>query len=501
MTAAEQRAVTSLAKLLEGLATVPERLDRPVRGLTSDSRAVRPGDVFLACAGQQTHGLAYLRQAREQGCTAVLWEPPAPPSVDTGDAALLEVANLGAKVGQIGSRFFGHPSHALVVLGVTGTDGKTSCVHFLAQCLTGLGERCGVLGTLGCGLFGHQSPGMHTTPEALTIQTQLADMRGQGARYVAMEVSSHALDQERVAGTRFALALLTNLTRDHLDYHGDLRAYAESKRRLFRTPELGAAVLNVDDDLGLRLSRELEGLEIVAYGTDRERQPRGCQSFVLADAVELGRDGCKVGFESSWGAGSFRSPLLGRFNVHNLLAVLSCLLQLGFPLARVLQELEQVTTAPGRMERLGLGGHPLVVVDYAHTPHSLGQVLQALREHCEGRLICVFGCGGERDRGKRAEMGRVAQDLADRVIVTDDNPRREDPEVIVAEILDGMDDASGVSVIRDRAAAIREALQEAGSEDTVLVAGKGHESHQIVGETRRSFSDQDTVRSVLGYAQ
>jgi len=485
-----------LGQLLVGIARVPRELDRPVRGLAMDSRRLQPGEVFLACAGASDHGLRHLAEARAAGAAAVLWEPPPPPGLATEGKELLAVPGLRQQVGLIAARLYGEPARALQIVGVTGTDGKTSCSHFLAQCLSEPGRPCGLIGTLGVGTLGDLAPQPHTTPDPLTLQQTLARFRERGLRRVAMEVSSHALDQGRAAGIDFRVAVLTNLTRDHLDYHGDLPAYRAAKARLFQGSELGAAVLNADDALGRELLQSVPARRI-GYALEARHAAREAERFLVAEALALDADGMALGVQSSWGSGELRSRLLGRFNASNLLAVLATLLELGLPLSDALERLAGLHTAPGRMERFGGGGKPLVVVDYAHTPHALDQVLRALREHTTGRLLCLFGCGGDRDRGKRPEMAAAAERWADQIIVSDDNPRSEDPERIVTDIRAGFRGQRPILVERDRALAIRRALAQAEAGDVVLVAGKGHEDYQLVGSQRLPFSDRALVRRLL----
>ena len=487
----------SLGALLAGFAETPAVLaDLPVSGLAADSGAVRPGDLFFALRGGRWHGLEFLDAVRTAGARVVLWEPPYEGSLPGAGAAppLLAVPELRQKMGRIASRFYGEPSQRLPVVGITGTDGKTSCAHFVAQALSDVETGpCGILGTLGAGVYGATEPSLHTTPDALSVQLWLAELVTAGRRCAAMEVSSHALDQGRVNGVQFAVAALTNLTRDHLDYHGTLDAYAAAKRRLFFDCQPGWAVLNLDDAFGREIAAERGGSsQTIAYGLGA--RPAPWARFVWGENLELSPAGLRLRIRSSWGDGVLRAGLLGRFNAHNLLATLATLLALEWPLAEALARLAQTATAPGRMERLGGGpGEPLAVIDYAHTPYALEQALTALREHGGGRLWCVFGCGGDRDAGKRTLMGAAAERLADRVIVTDDNPRTEDPERIVASIVAGMRRPQAAVVIRDRRAAIRHALAEAEAGDIVLIAGKGHEDYQIIGAERLPFSDRTVV--------
>ena len=475
-----------------------------ISSVAMDSRDVRQGSLFLACAGGRQHGLDYLHEALEQGAAAVFWEPGGNwtpdrvATVQSRDVPLIRVPSLSAEVSGIAGRFHGDPSRHLQVIGVTGTNGKTSCTHFLARALAPE-IRCGVIGTLGNGFPEDLEEGTHTTPDPVRLQRLLADLLARGASAVAMEVSSHALDQHRAAAIRFHTAALTNLSRDHLDYHETMAHYAESKKRLYRMPGLACSVLNMDDPLGMELAEELpEDQPIIGYGIrEPGRIADRLEGFVRASAISSTLSGMKIRIEGTWGTGEFHTPLLGRFNASNLLAVLAILLQRQFPLENAMRRISGLNTVPGRMERFGGGGLPLAVIDYAHTPDALEHVLTALRDHADGRLICVFGCGGDRDRGKRPEMGGIAESLSNLVFVTDDNPRTEDPERIVREILDGMKTPLQAQVIHDRAAAIRTALTTAGAGDLVLVAGKGHEAVQQVGDRRIPFSDCEQVTDVL----
>lgn len=496
-----------LSQLLHGLARVAPGQDVAVQGLALDSRQVRPGFLFLAVAGRHVHGVDFVADALAAGAAAIAWEPTDALTEDSdplraASVPVVAVERLGHRVGEIAARFYDHPSRDMFVVGVTGTDGKTSCSHFIAQALHGDADKCGIIGTLGYGLYGALRPGLHTTPDALTLQQELAALRDGGARAVAMEVSSHGLDQGRAAGVAFDVAVLTNLSRDHLDYHGDEASYAAAKRRLFFMPDLGAAVLNLDDAFGRALYAELPvALPVVAYALERAAVSgidRPDTRWLAATEVVASTAGLSIGIDGSWGAGHLDVALLGRFNAGNLLAVLAVLLIRGVAFDEALARLTRVRTVAGRMEPFGGGAaQPLVVVDYAHTPRALEQVLKALREHCSGHLWCVFGAGGERDTGKRPLMGGIAERLADYIVLTDDNPRHEDATQIVMDILTGMEDPDAVYVQRDRAAAIAQAITNSDPGDVVLIAGKGHEDYQQVGDRRLPFSDRETVRALL----
>lgn len=489
-----------LSELLPDVASVPPEL--AVTGLVQDSRAVRAGDAFVAIGPYSNsplglHGLRFVDQARAAGASAILFEPPVPDTLEAPSDAIA-VPGLRARMGTMADAFHAHPSRAMTMVGVTGTNGKTSTVQLLAQAWTLLGTRSGTVGTLGAGLYGDARPTGFTTPLVLQMHALLGELRDAGARAVAMEVSSHALDQGRVDAVHYDVAVFTNLTRDHLDYHGDMDAYGAAKARLFHRAGLRAAVVNVDDAFGRRLHAALPaGLQ--AIGTSA----RGRDDATLrADGIRL--DNAGIGFDLCVGdvRHAVRSPLLGRFNVDNLLAVAGCLHAQGEDAATIAGLLSQLQPIAGRMNRLGGDGRlPLVVVDYAHTPDALEQALASLRAHARARLICVFGCGGERDRGKRPQMAEIAERQADIVVVTDDNPRGEDGDAIVADIVAGFAAPEAVVVQRDRAAAIARAIGEARPDDIVLVAGKGHEPYQEIAGIRHPFDDSEVARQALGVAR
>ncbi|SFF61107.1 UDP-N-acetylmuramoylalanyl-D-glutamate--2,6-diaminopimelate ligase [Fontimonas thermophila] len=490
----------SLQQLLAGFGVPAPDLE--VTGVEMDSRRISPGDLFLACRGRGTHGLMYLDQARERGAAAVAWEPAPGWSAPEGDLPEIAVPELSARVGEIAARFYGRPSERMFCVGITGTDGKTSTAYLTAQALDRLKLPCAYIGTIGIGRIGSLRATSHTTPDPVSLQRAVAELREQGAQALAMEVSSHALDQERVSGMHFDVAVLTNITRDHLDYHGTVERYAAAKRRLFERPELSARVLNRDDAWGARWLAELPaGVETILYGLDGNVPPS--TRHVIGRDLVLTPGGIDLTLDTSWGRARLQSRLLGRFNAYNLLAVVAVLMARGVALDAAVDALAQAQTVPGRIEGFrGPLAQPLVVVDYAHTPDALRQILSAVRAHTPGRLICVFGCGGDRDRGKRPLMGAVAAELADAVIVTDDNPRSEDPAAIVRDILAGVpgDARAPVTVIHDRAAAIRAAVGTAGRDDVVVVAGKGHEQTQTYGSDVRPFSDRAFVAALVGAA-
>jgi UDP-N-acetylmuramoyl-L-alanyl-D-glutamate--2,6-diaminopimelate ligase len=411
---------------------------------------------------------------------------------------MIAVAGLSAEASRIAARFYDDPSASMFIVGITGTNGKTSCAQFISRALAPE-IRCASIGTLGIGFPDDLRQSSRTTPDAVSLQQALADLKAAGAQAVAMEVSSHALEQGRVAAVAYDLALFTNLSRDHLDYHGTLEAYGAAKRKLFAMPGIATWVVNLDDPFGRRLVADAPAdVSVIGYGQrESVRADAGSGQWLLAREVIADASGLRILLESSYGEASIESRLLGRFNVSNLLAVLGVLLQRGMALAEAVKRLARLTTVPGRMERFGGGGQPLVIVDYAHTPDALEQVLSAGRGHAQGRLICVFGCGGDRDNGKRPQMAAIGERLADRVVVTDDNPRSEDGDRIVAQILAGMRQPDAAVVERNRAAAIERAVSEAQAGDVVVVAGKGHEDYQLVGERVLHFDDREQVRRVL----
>jgi UDP-N-acetylmuramoyl-L-alanyl-D-glutamate--2,6-diaminopimelate ligase len=547
----------ALSELTAGLASVPPGL--MVSDVTLDSRAVKPGALFLACRGQKHHGLDFADAVVAQGASAVLYETvgdaigtaggaavgaPAgatarAPAGVAKDAVEQSAARASAKapnvffgsvpqlshhIGTIADRFFGSPSQVLDIAGITGTNGKTTCTYLLSQALTYTGTPTGYIGTIGFGMPSSLTSTSHTTSDAVTVHRQLDQLRRLGAECVAMEVSSHALDQGRVNAVRFHTAVFTNLTRDHLDYHGTMEKYGAAKALLFSSQGLVARVINVDDEFGAQLAARSSDTRLVV--TTR-REPTTLAEFVRATHVRAESSGLVIGIESSWGVTEFPVQLIGDFNVENVLTVLATLLVWGTPLADAVVALSKCRPPSGRLELFGGHGiQPLAVVDYAHTPDALSKALRAARTHCRGKLHVVFGAGGDRDPGKRPLMGSIAAELADSIVVTDDNPRTEDPRRIVTDICAGLravtksPNASGINdsgiqrmgapptpvVVRatsvrvehDRRKAILSALQNATPDDVVVVAGKGHEDYQIYGTEHRPFSDQAVIREYFG---
>ncbi len=471
-----------------------ERLGIPVAELVNDSRKARPGAVFAAYPGETRDGRDFIPQAVAQRVDGVLWEADHyqwDPALAIPNAS---VVGLRTRIGEIAAHVYGEPSRALHMVGITGTNGKTSVAHWIAQALSQLGRKTAIVGTVGNGFpaVGDQpgalTPALNTTPDAIELQQRLAFYRQQGAAACAMEVSSHGLAQGRVNGTHFKIAVLTNLSRDHLDYHGDMENYAAAKARLFSWPGLEWVVLNVDDAFGRQLESETRPAHVAGYGFER--------GAVIGDRLRLSQAGLHLHLHTDWGDAELDVPLLGRFNAANLLAVLTTLLVSGAKLDDACRALAHVTPPPGRMQTLGGNAHPLVVVDYAHTPDALEKALATLREIAgNGRLICVFGCGGNRDKGKRPLMGQAAAKAADEVWITSDNPRHENPQHIIDDILAGTPGKPRVEP--DRARAIFEAIGGAHQGDVVLIAGKGHEDYQEIGGERLPFSDVAVARKAL----
>jgi UDP-N-acetylmuramoyl-L-alanyl-D-glutamate--2,6-diaminopimelate ligase len=471
-------------KLIDGLGV-------PVTRLATDSRRVQPGDAFVAMRGGRVDARTLIPHALAAGATAVIWEAEGFCWDPAWHVPNIAVRDLRARLGAIAAHVYGDPSRKMWVAGVTGTNGKTSCSHWIAQSLTCLGRRTGIIGTLGSGFHGELQSTTHTTPDAASVQGQMAEFLARGAAGVAMEVSSHGLDQGRVNGVTFAAALFTNLSRDHLDYHISMEHYAAAKARLFHRDGLQHAVINLDDGFGLELAASLDRsrLNVLGYGLGKGE--------ISGHRLDLSKRGLSLEIETPWGPGMIRSQLLGGFNAANLLGVLGMLLAAGIALDDATHTLEQVEPVPGRLQMVRRPGQPLVVVDYAHTPDALEKVLETLRGVLAGenKLICVFGCGGERDQGKRPLMGEAATRLADRAIVTSDNPRGEDPRAIIDQVIAGAHANYRVEV--DRASAIHLAIREAGAADVVLIAGKGHETYQEIAGQRFPFSDAEVAAAVL----
>ena len=499
---AKQSFVYSLVELLaERLPATQLNLSIQVQRICADSREVKPGDLFIAVGGIAADRATFVRQALNQGAIAALvdaeeWSEICAAIDHTHTAHIVPVLQLQQYLGVLAAKFYNTPCQYLRMIGVTGTNGKTSISQFVARLVQQNNQSCATIGTLGHGFGDHLVASNLTTPGAIALQEILASLVQQGAKQVVMEVSSHSLIQQRVAAIPFEIAIFTNLTRDHLDYHGSMENYYRAKRLLFLTPYLKYAIINVDDLYGRRLLKELAP-KLTCYAYSLEKS---CPDIptVWASQLNFHSRGFSAHIDSPWGSGELHSQLLGRFNLSNLLAALTtvCVL-LQLPLETALQQLTQLPNVCGRMHCLGGGKLPVVVIDYAHTPDALEKALIALREHCRGSLWCVFGCGGNRDAGKRPLMATVAETFADHIIVTDDNPRLEEPEQIITEIYRGFRHPERVQKIHDRSCAIAIAINQAQAGDVVLIAGKGHETYQLIGTQKNVFSDLAVTQKVL----
>jgi UDP-N-acetylmuramoyl-L-alanyl-D-glutamate--2,6-diaminopimelate ligase len=501
-----------LTLLLQGFGTAQPIPDINILDIVSSSRQVVAGSLFVALQGGTTHGIDFAIDAVKAGAVGVMYCAQDDYSQNQIDllrkqieTQWIGVDNLDRVNGEVVSRFFGEPSKAMTIIGVTGTDGKTSVTHLLTQALTRLKKTTASIGTIGYGIGNKRQPITHTTPDAVTLQSYLHEFQEQQCEYVVMEVSSHSLDQYRVNGCDFDIAVLTNLGRDHLDYHGTRQVYAAAKARLFSDFELSAKVVNADDEFGRSLCEPVETSSALIRFSAQPQSPslNDVQGSSIGAEVRLIKNnitdkGLSMQVASPVGEIMANTALMGRFNIENTLACISTLIALGFDREQIQLAVTDLQPIPGRMEQFkGASDQPAVVVDFAHTEQALRACLATCRECTTGKIWCVFGCGGDRDQGKREGMGQAAEQLADRVIITDDNPRTEPPEQIIAEILLGLSNPEKVSVVHSRLLAIEFALSEAGANDLVVIAGKGHELEQIVGIERHPFSDRQVVQRIL----
>ncbi len=493
----QQTQIMTLSQLLKDVCEIECLPDVEIKGLALDSRQVEPGYIFVALEGHFEHGLAYAEAAISRGAIAVLCDAQYDQYCQqilakiSASTVCVPIKHLSIKLSQLANAFYDYPSEKLFVSGVTGTDGKTTVSHFIAQSMQSPASAAALIGTLGNGLVDQLDKSAQTTPDMLSLQRMLAQYVDSGASSVSMEVSSHGLDQNRVDGISFDVAILTNLSRDHLDYHGDLESYKQAKKKLFTGNMSKALVLNADDALGQELYQQLAGQKpIWLYGMNEDRA-RKSEMYVYATQLETHRDGMQFMLHSSQGSIEIKSGLIGDFNVYNMLACFCVLLQSGLNFNLAVKRIEKLKTVPGRMEIIAQPDKPVVVIDYAHTPEALSQVLKNIRKHTDGKVICVFGCGGDRDAGKRPIMAKVAEENSDLVILTSDNPRNEDPALIIDEVQQGICDPLKWIVEADRSRAIRQAINMASADDLVLLAGKGHEDYQIIGNKKIPFSDRE----------
>jgi UDP-N-acetylmuramoyl-L-alanyl-D-glutamate--2,6-diaminopimelate ligase len=486
-----------LSSLLSGLVEVSTMQDCQVAGLQSDSRKVVSGDLFLACCGEQFHGLKFATQVVKQGAVAIVYDPAqggrSLANALTVELPLIAVDSLTEKVGLIASRFYAEPTKSLRLVGVTGTNGKTSCTHFLAQALAGE-MACSTVGTLGWGQLGNWHETTHTTPDAVELSRIMATLKSQGAEVVGLEVSSHAMVQGRTAGSHFEGAVYTNFSRDHLDYHGSFNDYIEAKLQLLKSEGLSFVVVNLDDEQAEKVLAAVPN-QVITWGFTQKEAGLVCEHQLLASEVEATKEGLSFTVSYQGQSLPLTVPLIGLFNIDNCLAVLAILLAMRLSFQRAVAAVAKVKPITGRMEQIAVAGQPLVVVDYAHTPDALEKGLKSLRPHCKGSLKVLFGCGGDRDKGKRPLMGKVAAELADVVYLTDDNPRSESGDEIIADICDA--GIAAVIIERDRKRAIGRTIEDSSAEDLILVAGKGHETTQQIGDLLQPFDDREVVRAAL----
>jgi len=492
-----------LKTLLKGLVEIDS--DICIAGLSVDARKIQTGDLFLAVAGSIAHGLSFAEQAISHGVAVIVYDPASNGEFLAGDVKsksdikLIALDDLSGHVSAIAARFYSYPSEKMSVIGITGTNGKTSVSHFVAQALTKNKTACGVVGTLGWGLLDSLNETINTTPDAVSVQSQLSSLLNDGVNAVAMEVSSHGLDQARVEAVDFKGAIFTNLSHDHLDYHKTLEAYGQAKLSLFKAPSIEFVVLNGDDEFSQKIRAVLApSVKVLSYsrGVSKGQSADNNVFVISGEKQTVSGLSFKVGFNGQ--SAHIKSPLFGSFNVDNLVAALACLVAMGQGFEEATVAIQGLKSVAGRMESISLFENcPTVVVDYAHTPDALKLALSSLREHCTGELKLVFGCGGNRDEAKRAVMGRIAVEGADQVVITNDNPRFESAEKIAEQIQSGTSGAKNVQVILNREQAIQQIIADAGSDDIVLVAGKGHEDYQQVKDVKIAFSDVDCVKAAL----
>lgn len=485
-----------LSDLLAGISTFHHDYDPLISGLNLDSRQVKPGDLFFAYPGTVSDGRRYIEQALAQGAEMVLYEPH--PDI-TPSKHCIPVVNIQRHIGTIANRYWARAFEKLTVIGVTGTNGKSTCAYWLSHILQQNGISSAMIGTIGIGPVTNLAPAKLTTPDTISLHRQMAEFANQGYRSVVMEASSHSLMQYRVAGIPFEYAIYTNLSHEHLDYHGTMRDYAQAKSRLFDFASLKGAVINADDEWGNQwLHSWVKSYPLLAYSCKENVK---CPSSInrisgrqihLTDQLHLA-----MTVHSPWGDAQWQLPVMGEFNAYNALACAGVLGMMGLPWDTISHALSSLPQVPGRMQVWRTANMPMIVVDFAHTPAALENALSALKSYCRGKLWCIFGCGGDRDQAKRPSMGKVAATLADQIILTNDNPRSEVPEAIIQDILSGIPQAISAPYIPDRILAIQTALQQAGAQDVILVAGKGHEATQIIGARTIPYSDIQVIQSLV----
>lgn len=496
-----------LKALLQEWVDVPPAWNKEIKGLTLHSQEVQLGDLFIAAKGALRDGRYFIEEAISKGASAILCEEQGLEgfkSATWGPIPIFSLPRLSSQIESIAVKFYGDPSASLKMSGITGTNGKTSSTFLLAQAQTHLGIPTAVLGTVGYGMVDCIVPGKLTTPDPISLQKYLANIKQSGAKAVAMEVSSHGLDQNRVKSLRFETALFTNLTQDHLDYHHTMENYCKAKQKLFQVPSLRRAIINAESDYAeAMIMATRKDLPLALYSCQPQIEIRGLKerdvSFLTVEQYTQSPKGIVASVKTPWGKTTLRSSLLGEFNLSNLMGVMAELCLQGFSLSDVSEALSQALPPPGRMQRIGGFRDPLIIIDYAHTPDALEKALKAAKLQGKRRLWCIFGCGGERDQEKRKKMGSIAGQYADKIILTNDNPRGENPETIINHILQGItvESIEKVVVEQDRFKAIAYALEQALPVDTILIAGKGHENYQIIGDKQLPFSDAACVEQLL----
>lgn len=491
----------SINKLLDGFVDCSMLPEIFVSGLSADSRKIKPGYLFVVQTVTGKSNTIFINDAVRNGAVAVIADISAVPETLLCPVPVIRVNELSKKTGEIASRFYGYPTDDMYVIGITGTNGKSTISHILAHVLTDTERgRCGLIGTLGHGQFGQLTACPNTTPEPITLQSLLAEMHSNKTRDVVIEVSSHGLDQYRVAGVKFDMAVFTNLSRDHLDYHSTFENYSDTKQRLFTEFPISHAVVNIDDPFGAALIEKLPAtVKCTGYTLDEQGKSRFSDRLPVVSGrvknISLGE--MQMDIDSPWGNALLTTTLFGRFNAYNLLAALSALCLHDLHFQEVIHVLSGYKNISGRMECINTEKSPRIVVDFAHTPDALEQVLSVLRSVCSGKLYCVFGCGGNRDMGKRREMGKIADHYADSIVLTSDNPRYENPDAIIQDIAEGISRHSSITIEPDREIAIRNTVMSALPADIILVAGKGHEDYQEISGERKPYSDQKIIAECL----
>lgn len=488
-----------LSKWLQAEIAIPASIDTQIEGITLDSRRVGAGFAFVALSGKDQ--AMHQADAIQHGASVVLIESETENKITVMDDVLIvHIQHLHKKLGDLAAHFYDYPAKQLRIIGVTGTNGKTSCSQFIAQLLEASGVRCAIIGTLGCGFYNNLTETGFTTPDVITLQSILRQFVNEGAKAVSMEVSSHSIHQDRIHGIEFEMGLFTNLTQDHLDYHGDMETYANVKYSFLAGEQTKHVIINADDHHGALWIKSLTGHKPVYAYSLHESQHSPHVPTAYIDQLTLTANGMKAMVHTPWGDGWLEAPVVGLFNVSNVLVSMMAACAYGVPFQTVLAALTSLKSVPGRMQRVIGTDQPLCVIDYAHTPDALDKALSALKGQTAGKLVCVFGCGGDRDQGKRPLMAAVAEKWADKVIVTSDNPRHEKPEAIADAILRGFLHPERIEVELDRSKAIEKSIQWATKDDCILIAGKGAEQYQQIGDLKIPFDDVKKVMEIFNAA-